>query len=69
MTDSWASFSSPRVPASPGCRPRRAVRCWLPSMRASQMPAAATRGAGAVFEVGSFSPVLRGLRGHGGQKA
>lgn len=64
MTDSWASFASPRAPASPGCRPRRAARGALlgepacEPVRYQQRPPVVR-----AVEVDAFSPALRGPRG------
>ena len=61
MTDSWASFASPRAPASPGCRPHRGALLGEPAcapVRDQQRPPVVR-----AVEVDAFSPALRGPRG------
>ena len=62
MTDSWASFASPRAPASTGCRPRRAARMLgepaCEPVRYQQRPPVVL-----AVAVDAFSPALRGPRG------
>ena len=58
MTDAWAAFSAPHVPASTGCRPRRAGQCGRARRRASEMPAVER-----AVEVDVFAPVLKVPRG------
>ena len=58
MTDAWAACAAPHVPASTGCRPRRAGRCGRARRRAREMPAV-----GRAVEVDAWAPVLSGPRG------